>query len=73
MVQKGSKERLLASTMAVPEFRVPDSKSDRPGVDLLRDLFGEIAQKVGDILSDSQEKDLTKYLQDRWNDLMSRL
>jgi hypothetical protein len=71
-VQAGSLERLRAS-MFVPEFRVPDGKADRPGLDLLRDLFGEIAQAVGDILSDSQEYDFKKFLQERWNDLMSRM
>ena len=71
-VQAGSLERLHAS-MFVPEFRVPDGKADQPGVDLLRELFGEIAQAVGDILSDAQEYDFKKYLQERWNELMGRL
>lgn len=71
-VQAGSLERLHAS-LFVPEFRVPDSKADRPGVDLLREIFGEIAQAVGDILSDAQEYDFKKYLQERWNELMGRL
>ncbi|MCX7031993.1 MAG: hypothetical protein NTU62_17990 [Spirochaetes bacterium] len=71
-VQAGSLERLRES-MFVPEFRVPDDKADRAGMDLLRDLFGEIARAVGDILPDSQEYDFKKYLQDRWNDLMRRL
>jgi class 3 adenylate cyclase/HEAT repeat protein len=71
-VQAGSLERLRES-MFVPEFRIPDDKADRAGMDLLRDLFGEIARAVGDILPDSQEYDFKKYLQDRWNDLMRRL
>lgn len=71
-VQAGSLERLRAS-MFVPEFRVPDGKTDRPGVELLREMFGEIAQAVGDILSDAQEYDFKKYLQERWNELMGRL
>jgi class 3 adenylate cyclase/HEAT repeat protein len=71
-VQAGSLERLRES-MFVPEFRVPDGKADRPGVNLLRELFAEIAQAVGDILSDTQEYDFKKYLQERWNELINRL
>jgi class 3 adenylate cyclase/HEAT repeat protein len=71
-VQAGSLERLRES-MFVPEFRVPDDKADRSGVDLLRELFGEIARTVGDLLTDSQEYEFEKYLQERWNDLMRRL
>jgi class 3 adenylate cyclase len=71
-VQAGSLERLRES-MFVPEFRVPDERAGRPGVDLLREMFGEIAQSVGDLLPDSQEYDFKKYLQERWNELMRRL
>jgi class 3 adenylate cyclase/HEAT repeat protein len=71
-VQAGSLERLRES-MFEPEFRVPEGRVDRAGVDLLHELFGEIAQKVGDLLTDSQEYDFKKYLQDRWNDLMRHL
>jgi hypothetical protein len=59
--------------MFVPEFRVPDDKADQAGVDLMRELFSEIARSVGDLLSDSQEYEFEKYLQERWNDLMRRL
>jgi hypothetical protein len=71
-VQAGSLERLRES-MFVPEFRVPEERAGRPGVDLLREMFVEIAQSVGDLLPDSQEYDFKKYLQERWNDLMRRL
>jgi class 3 adenylate cyclase len=71
-VQAGSLERLRES-MFVPEFRVPDDKADQAGVDLLRELFSEIARSVGDLLTDSQEYEFEKYLQERWNDLMRRL
>jgi hypothetical protein len=71
-VQAGRSERLLAS-MFVPEFRVPEAKADRAGMDLLRDFFGEIAQAVGDILPDEQEYNFKKFLEDRWKELMSRL
>jgi class 3 adenylate cyclase/HEAT repeat protein len=71
-VQAGSLERLRES-MFVPEFRVPEERADRPGVDLLREMFGEIAQSVGDLLPDSQEYDFKKYLQERWNELMRRV
>ena len=59
--------------MFVPEFQGPPSKADRPAWTLLPNLFGEIAQAVGDLLPDSQEYDFKKYLQERWNDLMGRL
>jgi hypothetical protein len=59
--------------MFLPEFRVPEERAGRPGVDLLREMFGEIAQSVGDLLSDSQEYDFKKFLQERWNELMRRL
>jgi class 3 adenylate cyclase len=72
LVQKGSLERLRAS-LFVPEFQVPAAKADHPGAKLLRELFGDIAQAVGDLLTDSQEQDFKKYLQDQWNDLMKRL
>jgi hypothetical protein len=71
-VQAGSLERLRES-MFIPEFRVPGDKADRPGVELLRDLFGEIARSVGDLLPDPQEYDFTKFLQARWVELMRRL
>ncbi len=71
-VQAGSLERLRES-MFVPEFRVPDDKADQAGVGLLRELFSEIARSVGDLLTDSQEYEFEKYLQERWNDLMRRL
>ena len=72
LVQKGSLERLRAS-LFVPEFQVPAAKADHPGAKLLRELFGDIAQAVGQFLTDSQEQDFNKYLQDQWNDLMKRL
>jgi hypothetical protein len=71
-VQAGSLERLRES-MFVPEFRVPEERAGRPGVDLMREMFGEIAQSVGDLLPDSQEYDFKKYLQERWNELMRRV
>jgi len=71
-IQAGSRER-LNQALFVTEFRVPAGKAGRPGVEVLSDLFGEIAQAVGDILSDAQESVFKEYLQKRWNDLMGRL
>jgi class 3 adenylate cyclase/HEAT repeat protein len=71
-VQAGSLERLRES-MFEPEFRVPEEKASHAGVDLLRELFTELARAVGDLLTDSQEYEFEKYLQERWNDLMRRL
>jgi class 3 adenylate cyclase/HEAT repeat protein len=71
-VQAGSMERFAESTFE-PEFRVPAEKAGKTGVELVRELFSEIASAVGDLLTDSQEYDFKKYLQDRWNDLMRRL
>ncbi len=71
-VQAGSLERLRES-MFVPEFRVPEERAGRPGMDHLREMFVEIARSVGDLLPDSQEYDFKQYLQERWNDLMRRL
>jgi len=71
-VQAGALERLRES-MFVPEFRVPEDKGDRAGVEVLRELFAEIARSVGDLLSAAQEYDFKKFLQERWDDLMRRL
>ena len=74
--QKGSRadpamER-LKETIFVPSFQVPAGKSEVAG--LLKATFAELARAIEDVATDAHEEYVfKKYLQDKWEQILTRL
>jgi hypothetical protein len=62
----------LKETIFVPNFQAPADKGEVAA--LLKTTFGEISRAIEDIASDSHEEYVfKKYLQEKWDQIISRL